>query len=177
MLRIRLQRIGRKNNPVYRLVISERAKDTQGRSLEILGKYDPVSTDKKLILEEDRIKYWIGNGAQPSNTVYNLLVKAGVIEDKKKKKSVAIKKKRGAKLTDKKAKAEEDKKAKAEAKKQAEEEAKAKAAEEAAAAKAEKEAPAEVVEAPAEDAPKEEEKKAEAPVEETPKEEAKEAKE
>jgi len=100
MLAIRLQRIGKKNMPTYRLVISEKARDTQGHSLEILGNYNPHKEDG-LTLEAERIKYWIGKGAQTSNTIHNLLVKAGVIGSGSKKKSVFISTARAVKLVEK----------------------------------------------------------------------------
>lgn len=147
MLTIRLQRIGKKNAPTYRLVISEKARDTQGRSLEILGSFNPHAVENGLIPNTDRIKYWLSKGAQTSSTVHNLFLKAGIISDEKKKKSVFISTERAAKLTEKSTAAAAkvvEAKAKAEAAKAAEAEA-------AAAAKAEKEAAAavpEVVETP-----------------------------
>lgn len=145
MLRIRLQRIGKKKQPTYRLIVSEKTKDTQAGSLEMLGEYNPVSANKVMNLKEDRIKHWISVGAEPSNTVHNLLVKAGVIKEKAKK-AVTITNKRQGKIDQKNAAAEEAKKAAQEAKKAEEE---AKAAEAAAAAEAKAEAPAE--DAPAEE--------------------------
>lgn len=108
MLMIRLQRIGKKKQPTYRFVISEKARDTHGRALEILGNYNPK--DKKLELKEDRIKHWLSVGAQASNTVHNLLLKAGVITGKKKK-SVVITNKRKAKKAGKAGEAEKAQKA------------------------------------------------------------------
>lgn len=122
MLIIRLQRIGKKKKPAYRLVISEKARDTQARALEILGHYNPVEKNKITELKEDRIKYWISKGAQTSETVNNILMNAGVITGKKSK-SVAISKKRQGKINEKaeelKAK-EDEKKAKEKEAKQAE---------------------------------------------------------
>ena len=83
MLTIRLQRIGKKNRPSYRLVVSEHKRDLYGRHNEILGNYDPVANPKTVNLKADRIKYWISVGAQTSATVHNLLVSQGVIEGKK----------------------------------------------------------------------------------------------
>ncbi|MBI2050979.1 MAG: 30S ribosomal protein S16 [Parcubacteria group bacterium] len=83
MLAIRLQRIGKKNRPSYRVVVSEHKRDLYGRHNEILGNYDPVAIPKTISLKADRIKYWLSVGAQPSATVHNLLVKQGVIEGKK----------------------------------------------------------------------------------------------
>jgi small subunit ribosomal protein S16 len=97
MLRIRLQRMGRKKAPSYRLIVSERSKDPYAGGIEILGHYNPMAQPKILELKEDSIKEWIAKGAQPSNTVHNLLVKAGVISQKKQK-SVKISQKRQKKI-------------------------------------------------------------------------------
>jgi small subunit ribosomal protein S16 len=83
MLAIRLQRIGRKNRPSYRVVVSEHKRDLYGKHNEILGNYDPMAQPKVINLKEDRIKYWISVGAQPSATVHNLLVSNNVIDEKK----------------------------------------------------------------------------------------------
>ena len=108
MLMLRLQRLGKAKQPTYRLIVSEKARDTQAGSLEILGHYSPVNKEKKLELKVERVKYWLSVGAQPSNTVHNLLLKNGIISDKKKKRSVFLSKKRKTKI-------EEAKKKKAEA--------------------------------------------------------------
>ncbi len=83
MLAIRLQRIGKKNRPSYRVVVSEKTKDMYGKHNEILGSYDPVSEPKKIELNAERIKYWLSVGAQPSDTVQNLLVNEKIIDAKK----------------------------------------------------------------------------------------------
>ena len=101
MLTIRLQRMGKKNTPTYRLVIAEKARDTQGRNLEILGSFNPHAVEGGLIPNTDRIKYWLEKGAQTSNTVHNLFLKAGLISADKKKKSVYISKERAVKLAEK----------------------------------------------------------------------------
>ncbi|MFH1286394.1 MAG: 30S ribosomal protein S16 [Candidatus Magasanikbacteria bacterium] len=116
MLVIRLQRLGKKKRPVYRVIVSEKTKDTQAGSLEILGQYGPQEQPKIIKLNADRIKYWISQGAQPSETMNNLLISEGVIEGKKQK-SVAISNKRQAKM-------DENNKAKTEAKKDTAEKAK-----------------------------------------------------
>lgn len=79
MLVIRLSRTGKKNQPSYRLIVSEKAKDPWGKYLEILGFYTPKSDAKIWDLKEDRLKYWIGKGAKLSATVNNLLVSQGVL--------------------------------------------------------------------------------------------------
>jgi len=83
MLAIRLQRIGKKNRPSYRVVVSEKKRDLYGKHNEILGNYDPVANPKVTNLKADRIKHWMDQGAQPSATVHNLLVTQGIIEGKK----------------------------------------------------------------------------------------------
>lgn len=82
MLKIRLQRIGRTHEPSFRLVLTESRNSTKsGRFKEILGSYDPrKSTDS---LNAERIKYWLSNGASPTDTIHNLLVKHRIINAKK----------------------------------------------------------------------------------------------
>jgi len=83
MLKIRLQRIGRKHEPAYRLVLTDSRNSTKsGKSLEILGNYDSRHGDKAAFKAE-RISYWISQGAQPSDTVHNLLISKKIIEGKK----------------------------------------------------------------------------------------------
>lgn len=81
MLKIRLSRIGKKNKPMYRLTVSEGARDLYGRALEILGSYNPHTKD--LVAKEDRIKHWLSVGAQPSATVNNILVDKKIIKAEK----------------------------------------------------------------------------------------------
>ncbi len=78
---IRLSRVGKKHHPVYRVVVSEKTKDTVGDYLELVGTYDPHANQADL--KADRIKYWIEHGAQPSGTVHNLLVDQKVISGEK----------------------------------------------------------------------------------------------
>src|SRR3989339_1022467 len=108
MLTIRLSRTGKKNQPFYRLIISEKTKDPWGKYLELLGNFNPRS--KELNAKKDRIKYWLSKGAQMSPTINNLLLKAGIISGKKQK-SVNISKTRSAKMI----KVKDEAKAKAEA--------------------------------------------------------------
>jgi small subunit ribosomal protein S16 len=82
MLKIRMQRTGRINVPSYRIVVIEHARSTKaGRFVEQVGTYDPKG--KKRSLKADRIKYWISVGAQPSDTVHNMLVSEKVLSGKK----------------------------------------------------------------------------------------------
>lgn len=98
---LRLQRLGTTKRPTYRLIVSEKRKDTQAGALEILGTYEPLLKDKKINLKIERIKYWLSVGAQTSNTVNNLLINNKIIEGKKRK-SVVISKERKEKLAKKK---------------------------------------------------------------------------
>lgn len=93
MLSIRFARVGKTKQPTYRLTVAEKGRDAYGRSLEILGHYNPRS--KVCEVNAERIKYWISVGAQPSPRVHNLLVDQNVITTPKIKISRA-KKKKGA---------------------------------------------------------------------------------
>ena len=78
MLVIRLQRVGRKNDPSFRIIVNEKARSAKaGKIVELLGSYNPKS--KNLSLKEDRAKYWLSVGAKPSATAHNILVSKGVI--------------------------------------------------------------------------------------------------
>lgn len=82
MLAIRFQRIGRRNDPSFRIIVSEKTRSPKaGNPLEVLGSYDPIT--KHSIINEDRVQYWIKEGAELSGTVNNLLVSKGVIQGKK----------------------------------------------------------------------------------------------
>ena len=81
MLVIRFNRVGRHNHAQYRIVVQEKSKAPSGKHIAIVGSYDPHS--KQTILKEDEIKNFIANGAQPSDSVYNLLIKNGVIKGEK----------------------------------------------------------------------------------------------
>jgi small subunit ribosomal protein S16 len=83
MLVIRLSRTGKKKAPSFRIVVQEKQRDPWGTSLEIVGHYNPLTTPKTLVLKEDRIKEWLAKGAQPSNSVHNLLVDAKLIDGEK----------------------------------------------------------------------------------------------
>ena len=73
MLTIRLARIGKKKKPYYRVVVIERTRARDGRVKEAVGTYDPLKKPAEVKLDADRIKYWLGCGAQPSDTVRSFL--------------------------------------------------------------------------------------------------------
>jgi len=83
MLTIRLARIGKKNQAQFQIVLQEHSVAPGGRHVEVLGSYDPHQ--KKTVLKEERIKYWLSQGAQPSDTAYNLLVSKGILTGEKRK--------------------------------------------------------------------------------------------
>ena len=73
MLTIRLARIGKKKHPFYRVVVTEKTRPRNGRFVEIVGTYDPLKTPADIKLNDERVQYWIGKGAQPSDTVRSFL--------------------------------------------------------------------------------------------------------
>ena len=73
MLTIRLARIGKKKRPFYRVIVTEKTRPRNGRFVEIVGTYDPLKTPALIDLKRDRVDYWIGKGAQPSDTVRSCL--------------------------------------------------------------------------------------------------------
>src|SRR3989344_554307 len=82
MLMIRFQRIGRTNDPAFRIVVLEKERTAKtGNIVELLGTYNPRS--KALTLNEERVKHWVSMGAQPTGSIHNLLITKGVIEGKK----------------------------------------------------------------------------------------------
>lgn len=70
---IRLARMGKKKRPFYRVVIMEKTRPRNGRFVEIVGTYDPLKKPAEVKLDAERIKYWLGVGAQPSDTVRSFL--------------------------------------------------------------------------------------------------------
>ena len=91
MLAIKLARRGKRNQPFFRLVVQEKARDPFGTFLENLGHWNPRT--KKGEFHKERIVHWISKGAQPTSSVNNLLVNQGVIAGAKKKASRQPKKK------------------------------------------------------------------------------------
>ena len=78
--RIRLRRMGAKKAPFYRIVVADSRYPRDGRFIEEIGYYDPTKHPALIKIDGDRAKYWIGTGAQPSDTVKALMVKAGILE-------------------------------------------------------------------------------------------------
>ena len=82
MLVIRLFRVGKKNQPSFKIVVTDKRRPPRaGRFVEEVGFWNPLIKEK--VLRAERIKYWMSQGAKPSDTVYNLLIKEKIIEGKK----------------------------------------------------------------------------------------------
>ncbi len=79
-VKIRLRRMGAKKAPFYRVVVADSRSPRDGRFIEELGTYDPTKNPTVFNVEADKVKQWIANGAQPTDTVKALLKKNGVIE-------------------------------------------------------------------------------------------------
>lgn len=73
MLMIRLSRVGKKKQPSYRVVVIEKSRPRNGRFVEIVGTYNPLKKPAAIQLDAERVKYWLGCGAQPSDTVRSFL--------------------------------------------------------------------------------------------------------
>lgn len=80
MVKIRLRRTGKTKQPSYRLVVADARSPRDGRFIEIIGHYNPVRQPKVLEVKADRARYWIGVGAQPTDTVTALLKKVNVLD-------------------------------------------------------------------------------------------------
>jgi len=81
MLTIRFARTGRRNRAQFRVVLQENTSAPTGKHIDLLGSYDPHL--KKAVLKSDKIKEWIGKGAQVSDSAYNLFLREGILEGKK----------------------------------------------------------------------------------------------
>jgi small subunit ribosomal protein S16 len=143
MLSIRLSRVGKTRAPVYRVVVMPKHRDPWAKSVEILGHYNPCKQPHEFVVKADRVQYWISQGAEVSNTLWNLFIDEKIVEGKKRTAS-HISDTRRTKLDAKAVeavKASEDAKAKTEADAvKAEEAAKAKKEADAIQAKADAEA-------------------------------------
>ncbi|MBI3335606.1 MAG: 30S ribosomal protein S16 [Candidatus Portnoybacteria bacterium] len=81
MVKLRLIRVGRRNDPHFRIVAQDVQKAPKGRYLELLGFWSPIQKERKL--EKDKILGWLSKGAKPTDTVWNMLVREGVVKGKK----------------------------------------------------------------------------------------------
>ena len=79
MVKIRLRRMGAKKNPFYRIVVADSRYPRDGRFIEELGTYNPMTSEAAVQIDAERAQAWIKNGAQPTDTVRGILKKAGVL--------------------------------------------------------------------------------------------------
>ncbi|QMU07740.1 30S ribosomal protein S16 [Levilactobacillus suantsaii] len=79
-VKIRLKRMGSKKRPFYRIVVADSRSPRDGRFIENVGTYNPIVTPAEVKLNEESIMNWLNNGAQPSDTVKNLLSNAGIMK-------------------------------------------------------------------------------------------------
>ena len=94
MITIRLFRIGKKKQPSYKIVVTDKKNPPSGgRFIDEVGFYDPITKEKSV--NGDKVKYWVSKGASVSDTVHNLLVTEGILETKKKFKHNLPEKKEG----------------------------------------------------------------------------------
>ena len=91
MVKIRMSRVGRPHRPFYRIAAVDSRVKRDGKVIEPLGWYDPMAkgSEKQHDLKVDRIKHWIGVGAQPSETVTDLLIRQNIIDGAKRKEEIA----------------------------------------------------------------------------------------
>ena len=81
MIKLRLRRLGAKKRPSYRIVAADSRSPRDGRFIEVVGFYDPITNPATIRLDEERAKHWLSVGAQPTETVRDILFKAGLVED------------------------------------------------------------------------------------------------
>ena len=82
-VKIRLTRLGDKKSPFYRVIVADSRAPRDGKFIDLLGTYDPLKNPAEIKIENEKAAKWLKNGAVPTDTARNLLVKSGVIEEKK----------------------------------------------------------------------------------------------
>ncbi len=83
MVKIRLRRVGAKKKPSYRLVVADARAPRDGAFISIIGHYNPMTDPETVVIDEEKALYWLGQGAQPTETAARLLAKMGIIEKSK----------------------------------------------------------------------------------------------
>ena len=78
-VKLRLKRGGAKQRPFYRIVATDSKNPRDGRFIEVIGTYNPVPANYELKVDEEKALYWLNNGAEPTDTVRNLLSKKGIM--------------------------------------------------------------------------------------------------
>jgi small subunit ribosomal protein S16 len=80
MVKIRLRRMGRRNRPFYRVVVADSRSPRDGKFIDIIGHYDPLTDPATISIDGEKALKWLKDGAQPTDTVRSLLGKLGIIE-------------------------------------------------------------------------------------------------
>lgn len=80
MLKIRLRRMGKKKQPTYRIVVAEARAPRDGAFVDVIGHYNPRTEPRTIVLDQEKAKKWLSNGAQPTETVARMLYREGLIE-------------------------------------------------------------------------------------------------
>ncbi len=83
MVRIRLRRMGRRNRPFYRVVVADGRSPRDGKFIELIGHYNPLTDPETISIDEEKALKWLRSGAQPSDTVRSLLSKLGIMDKAK----------------------------------------------------------------------------------------------
>ncbi len=81
MVKIRLRRVGSKKKPSYRLVVADVRAPRDGAFITVIGHYNPLTDPETVVIDEEKARYWLEQGAQPTDTAARLLAKAGIIEE------------------------------------------------------------------------------------------------
>ena len=80
MVKIRLRRMGAKKAPFYRVIVADSRSPRDGRFIDELGYYNPLTNPAEIKIDAEKAKKWLGNGAQPTETVKSLLKKSGIVD-------------------------------------------------------------------------------------------------
>jgi len=80
LVAIRLARIGSKKRPYYRIVVIEKRRARNGRTLEVIGQYNPIANPAQIAVNPERAQYWLSKGAEPSETVASILRKKEIVK-------------------------------------------------------------------------------------------------
>ena len=89
MVKIRLRRVGAKNKPSYRLVIADARSPRDGAFIDIIGHFNPLTDPETVVIDEEKARHWLSQGARPTDTAARLLAKAGIIKKSKTSKEKA----------------------------------------------------------------------------------------
>jgi len=83
MVKIRLRRVGARSKPSYRLVVADSRSPRDGAFIDIIGHFDPLTEPETVVIDEEKARHWLSQGAQPTDTAARLLTKAGILEKTK----------------------------------------------------------------------------------------------